>query len=121
MGIQAELRSGTKLRIEPPCPAVPRAWSSSCNLAIMPSRPPSTETAATASTTTMVILITNWNRSVTSTPHKPARVEMNEVRAIIPSTMASAVTLSTPSTSIRILTIARFTQPRTMQLIGIPR
>ena len=43
---------------------------------------------------------------------------MNDVSAIIPITMASASSLVTPSTSCRILTIARFTQPRMMQLIG---
>ena len=32
----------------------------------------------------------NWNRSVTSTPHSPDSVEMNEVSAIIPSTIPSA-------------------------------
>ena len=69
----------------------------------------------------MVILMTNCNRSVTSTPHRPDSVEMNEVTAINPSTMTSASTRVTPSARLRIFTIARFTQPRMMQLIGMPR
>ncbi len=83
--------------------------------------PPTAETAATASAITIDILITNWNRSVTSTPHSPASVEMKEVIAIMPSTTASASSLPTPRMSMRIFTIARFTQPRMMQLMGMPR
>ena len=56
----------------------------------MLSMPPTARTAKTASTVTMPILMTNWKRSVTSTPHKPERVEMNDVSAIIPMTMARA-------------------------------
>ncbi len=56
----------------------------------MASMPPTARTANTASTMTMPILMTNWKRSVTSTPHNPERVEMNEVRAIMPMTMARA-------------------------------
>jgi hypothetical protein len=46
---------------------------------------------------------------------------MKDVSAIIPSTIPSAWTLDTPRINIRILTIARFTHPRMMQLIGIAR
>ncbi len=83
--------------------------------------PPTAATAATASTITMLILMTNWNRSVTRTPHSPARVEMKEVMTIMPRTTARACSLPTPRMSMRILTMARFTQPRMMQLIGMPR
>ena len=70
---------------------------------------------------TMPILMTNWNRSVTSTPHSPERVEISDVMAIMPSTIPSAWSFVTPRISIRILTIARLTQPRMMQLMGMPR
>ncbi len=83
--------------------------------------PPTARTANTASTITMPILTTNWNRSVTSTPHSPESVEMNEVSAIIPITIARASSLVTPRISIRIFTMAWFTQPRMMQLMGMPR
>ena len=46
---------------------------------------------------------------------------MNDVSAIMPMTIASAWIFVTPSTSVRISTIALLTQPRMMQLIGMPR
>ena len=88
IGIHAEFRSGTKLRAEPAVPvARPLAWSMAASWCFMPSIPPTARTATTASTITIVILMTNWNRSVTSTPHSPESVEMNEVSAMIPTTM----------------------------------
>src|SRR5881296_785458 len=48
-------------------------------------------------------------------------VEMADVSAIRPSTSASASSLPTPNSNCRILTIARLTQPRMMQLISTPR
>ena len=83
--------------------------------------PPTPRTAKTASAITIAILTKNWKTSVTSTPHNPDMVEMNDVSAINPMTIASACTFVMPSVSIAILTIARFTQPRMMQLIGMPR
>ncbi len=83
--------------------------------------PPTALTANTARMMTIDILMTNWNMSVTRTPHRPESVEIAEVRAIIPSTMTSASTLVMPKISWRIFTIARLTQPRMMQLIGMPR
>src|SRR5229473_140705 len=86
IGIQAEFRSGTKLNTDPAPPeARPRARSTSASLSFIWSMPPTADTAATASAITMLILITNWNRSVTSTPHSPARVEMDDVITISPS------------------------------------
>src|SRR5213592_3780417 len=58
--------------------------------------PPTACTATTASTITMPILITNWNRSVTSTPHNPESVEIADVRAIMPTTIHSASPFDTP-------------------------
>src|SRR6266550_6063113 len=57
------------------------------SLTFMASMPPTARTATTASTITIPILITNWNRSVTSTPQSPESVEIADVRAISPSTM----------------------------------
>ena len=65
-----------------------------------------------ASAITMPILTTNWNMSVTSTPHRPESVEMKDVSAIMPMTIASACTGVTPRTSVRMSTIALLTQPR---------
>src|SRR5689334_10561568 len=122
IGIHAELRSGTKLSAEPAVPvASPLARSMAASCCFIESIPPTAWIAATASTITMVILMTNWNRSVTRTPQSPDNVETNDVSAMIPTTMASAQSLFTPKMSDRILTIARFTQPRMMQLMGIPR
>ena len=114
MGIHAEFKSGTKLSAEP------ARWISerACFIWLMP---PTARTAATARMVTMVILSTNWNKSVTRTPHSPDSAEMNEVSAIIPNTINSACVLVTPNVRVRIFTIARFTQPRMMQLMGIPR
>ena len=67
IGIQAECRSGTKLRTEPDR----WIWES---LSFIWSMPPTAFTAATARMITIVILRTNWNRSVTSTPHSPASI-----------------------------------------------
>src|SRR5437879_13904245 len=53
--------------------------------------PPTACTATTASTITMPILITNWNRSVTSTPHNPESVEIADVRAIMPTKILQLV------------------------------
>ncbi len=83
--------------------------------------PPTAPTANTARMITIPILITNCTMSVTSTPHRPESVEIAEVNAISPSTMTSASTLPMPKISSRIFTIARLTQPRMMQLIGMPR
>ncbi len=87
----------------------------------MASIPPTARTAWTPSTMTIVIFTANWKRSVTSTPHRPESVEMNDVRAIMPMTIQRAWSFETPSTSTRILTIARLTQPRMMQFISTPR
>ena len=83
--------------------------------------PPTACTATTASTITMPILITNWNRSVTSTPHRPESVEMADVRTISPTTIHSASPFEMVKTSCRIFAIARLTQPRMMQLMSSPR
>ena len=83
--------------------------------------PPTAFTANTARMITIDILMTNWNMSVTRTPHRPESVEIADVSAIIPSTMTSASNLPMPKINCRIFTIARFTHPRMMQLIGIPR
>ena len=48
-------------------------------------------------------------------------VEIAEVRTINPSTMSSASNFPTLKSSPRIFTIARLTQPRMMQLMGMPR
>ena len=69
----------------------------------------------------MPILITNWNRSVTSTPHRPESVEMADVRTISPTTIHNASSFEMPKTSCRIFAIARLTQPRMMQLMSRPR
>ena len=50
----------------------------------------------------------------------PQRVEISDVNAMRPMTMKSACTVVAPRMSIRILTIARLTDPRTMQLMGRP-
>ena len=55
--------------------------------------PPTALTANTARMMTIDILMTNWNMSVTRTPHRPESVEIAEVSAIIPSTMTSASNL----------------------------
>jgi hypothetical protein len=83
--------------------------------------PPTARTANTASTITMPILTANWNRSVTSTPQSPESVEINDVSAIKAITIARASSLVIPRISIRMSTIALFTQPRMMQLMGMPR
>ena len=113
IGIHAELTSGTKLRTSP------RPLSTS--FVFIASMPPTARTAKTARMITMLILITNWNTSVTSTPHKPDSVEIADVSAISPSTIRSASNLPIPKSSSRIFTMARLTQPRMMQLIGMPR
>ena len=87
----------------------------------MASIPPTACTATTANTITMPILMTNWNRSVTSTPHSPESVEIADVRTIMPTTIHSASSFETPNTSCRIFAIARLTQPRMMQLVSKPR
>ena len=46
---------------------------------------------------------------------------MNDVSAISPITITSASSLVTPRISVRMSTMALFTQPRMMQLIGMPR
>ncbi len=121
-GIQAESKSGTKLRTEPRAPvSAARCASMRASLAFMASMPPTASTANTARTITMPILMTNWTRSVHSTPHMPDRVEIIDVTAIRPMTMASASSLSTPKINPMIFTIARLTQPRMMQLIRSPR
>ena len=71
----------------------------------------------------MPILRTNWNRSVTSTPQRPERVEISAVTPMMANTTIRALSLvvSTGKIIIRIFTMARFTQPRMMQLMGSPR
>ncbi len=122
MGIQGEPTSGVKARIEPcPPPAAARATSSACSFSLSASIPPTARTAQTASTITIPIFRTNWKRSMTRTPHRPERVEIMAVISIIPKTMSNAGTLSIPKTIPRIFTMARLTQPMTMQLTGRPR
>ena len=113
IGIHAEPTAGTMLN------ASPRPAATS--FAFIASMPPTAFTANTARMITIDILMTNWNRSVTSTPQRPESVEIADVSAIMPSTMTSASTLVMPKISSRIFTIARLTQPRMMQLIGMPR
>ena len=71
--------------------------------------------------TTIAILMKNCTTSVTNTPHSPLIVEINEVTAINPITTTNAVALSTPRISIKIFTIAKFTHPNTIQLMGKPK
>src|SRR5206468_10652487 len=82
IGIHAEVMSGTKLStsLRPP----------STTFVFMASIPPTARTTNTARMITMLILTTNWNMSVTSTPHRPDSVEIADVSAIIPSTITSA-------------------------------
>src|ERR1043166_6232787 len=80
IGIHAELRSGMRFR------ASPRPLDTS--LSFIASMPPTAWTANTASTMTIPILITNCTMSVTSTPHRPDRVEMNAVGGISPTLAA---------------------------------
>ncbi len=91
------------------------------SLTFMASIPPTACTATTAKTITIPILITNWNRSVTSTPHSPESVEIADVRTISPTTIHRASPFETPNTSWRIFAIARLTQPRMMQLMSRPK
>src|SRR6266550_6421805 len=113
IGIHAESRLGTRLS------ASPRPLDTS--FSFIASMPPTACTANTARTITIPILITNCTMSVTSTPQSPESVEMNDVSAISPSTISSASNFPTPKHRPRILTIARLTQPRMMQLIMMPR
>ena len=83
--------------------------------------PPTARTAQAASTITIPIFSTNWKRSMTRTPQSPDRVEIMAVISMIPKTMSRASTLVIPKIMIRILTMARLTQPITMQLMGSPR
>src|SRR5713226_8906853 len=76
IGIQADWRSGTKLRIDP---CEPRTRSSASSFIFIAPMPPTAWTATTARTVTIVILITNWKRSVTRTPQRPDMVEITEV------------------------------------------
>ena len=69
----------------------------------------------------MPILRTNWKRSVTKTPHNPESVEMEAVTIMIPMAIPNAWIFVTPKTSIRTLTMARFTQPMMIRLMGSPR
>jgi len=69
----------------------------------------------------MPIFRANWKRSMMRTPQSPESVETIDVTTMMPKTRNSASFLSTPKMMIRIFTIARFTQPRMMQLIGSPR
>ena len=128
-GIHREPISGVNARIDP---APPFAALSAPSFVMSASMPPTARTAKYASTITMPIFSTNWNRSVTSTPHRPASVEMNAVMNIRTNTMPSASILPLKTIPIhvnpvklkivmRILTIARLPQPRMMQLIGRPR
>ena len=57
----------------------PRVGSTAASFIFIASMPPTALTAYTASTITIPILMTNWNTSVTSTPHSPDRVEIDEV------------------------------------------
>src|SRR5438067_46282 len=103
IGIQAEFRSGTKLKTDPcPPPLAWRAASIAASFVFIASIPPTAWTANTASAMTMLILITNRKTSVTNPPHKPDNVEMNEVSAIMPTTTTSACHFSTPRISQRI-------------------
>ena len=63
----------------------------------------------------------NGTTSVSYTPHNPLIVEINEVTAINAITTTNAVVLSTRRISIRIFTIAKFTHPSTIQLMGKPK
>ncbi len=58
---------------------------------------------------------------MTRTPHNPESVDMNEVSAIMATTMIKACTSVTPNTRVRMSTMALFTHPRMMQLMGIAR
>ena len=82
-----------------------------------------------ASTITAVILITNCTRSVHSTAHMPAATEyaivitkQMKTATTSPDTVIPRIcTGCSPSEIVRILIIARVTQPRMMRLIGIAR
>ncbi len=110
--------AGTKSRMLPPSLAASMALS----LATIPPMPPAALTESYASTMTMPIFNTNWNRSVTSTPQRPDSVLMPAVRRMMQNTRPRAWSLSRAGKiTIRILTMARLTQPRMMQLMGSPR
>src|ERR1041384_4537519 len=70
-GIHTESSSGKNESREPTCAL---EASSAVILDFRASIPPTACTARIASTITMPILSTNWNRSVTSTPHNPDMV-----------------------------------------------
>ncbi len=91
--------------------------------------PPTASTAYTARMMTAVILMTNCTRSVHSTAHMPAATEYATVATKQSPTastspeivMPATLTGCRPSEIVRILIIARVTQPRMMRLIGIAR
>src|SRR6266498_3394195 len=71
IGIHAEPTAGTMLN------ASPRPAATS--FVFIASMPPTAFTANTARMITIDILMTNWNRSVTSTPQRPESVEIADV------------------------------------------
>ena len=86
--------------------------------ALSASMPPTASTAYTARMITADILITNCTRSVQSTAHIPAA---DEYATVITKQKATAAIGEMPSVIVRILIIARVTQPRMMRLMGMAR
>src|ERR1051325_7403642 len=82
------------------------------------SMPPTARTENTARTITAVILITNCTRSVHKTAHMPAATEY---ATVMTKQMPTAAYGFTPSEIVRILIIARVTQPRMIRLTPTPR
>src|SRR5215813_14632679 len=104
--------------------------------------PPAAETAYQATAITMLILSTNWKRSVHSTPHRPPSATYSPVKGIRNNTQIARAAPSLPlhtepkrdmnaltllssgvfaSVVLTIDVIALVTQPRMTQFISRPR
>ena len=92
--------------VEPKCSGR-RAFNSSI--------PPTFATAYHASTIEPPIAMMNWMKSVTTTPHRPLSTEYAMVMRNIAT---NAWNGSMPSTTPRILIMARLTHPMMIRLIG---